>query len=140
MQNIYRKTNNCMKTAQELDEYVSTGIVEAYVLGILNSNEAREFERQVMAHPLLQQQLQSAEKLLKPLIGRKPGTEKKHYASDVKHFIIPDVSEHDIQLHAVNYTDTAIIHKNFRVVILILLIFTVLYLSATLFFFLIMSK
>jgi hypothetical protein len=47
-----------------IEEYISTGVLELYVLGDLPEQEAAEVERMAAAHPRVRQELASIEKTL----------------------------------------------------------------------------
>ncbi len=131
-----------MKTHEELDQYVATGIVEAYVLGILNATEAQEFEKKITVHPELKQQLHDAEKLLKPLI-KPAAVSSGRLVGDTKHFVIADQddeyrrkwNDYRMRQQRVN-----LLNKKFRLALRIAVILSVLYIIGTLFFFILWKK
>lgn len=131
-----------MKTREELDQYVSTGIIEAYVLGILPSAEMQEFERQVVAHPQLQKQLSDAETLLKPLIKAEKITGNRQ-AGVPRRFMVEGHDEdyrrawlHYRQRQQKVYT----LNKRFKLLVGIGVALSVIYILATLFFFIFWKK
>lgn len=131
-----------MKTREELDKYVSTGIIEAYVLGILPPVEMHEFEKHVVAHPQLQKQLNDAEMLLKPLIKAEKTVGSKQVGT-TRHFMVEGQDEDYLrtwQHYRLRQQKVYTLNKRFKLLVGVGVVLSVLYILATLFFFIIWKK
>lgn len=127
-----------MKNHTELNEYIESGVIEAYVLGILNHTEEEHFVRQVNLYPELHAQLKEAELLLKPLMEPAPDYKVAGPVKEMKLFysrIEDDMGKKKDTLPPPQGNSFAGKPKNLKVILYTIVIFVIVYFLTTLCFY-----
>ncbi|MDF2192337.1 hypothetical protein [Paraflavitalea sp. CAU 1676] len=120
-----------------IDTYIRSGIVEAYVLGVASADERAEFEKLLLQHPPLQQALAEFEIQVETFATNQsvppPSKTRREYNDFINRMPIPRTNGNGGSSHTSNGSSNFIpayevssthirVHKNWRIVVLILFI------------------
>lgn len=81
----------------DIKEYISTGILEAYVLGALTETERAEVEAAVSAHPELASELQAIEEAMQHFVEEHAVTPPAHLQQQIWNAIQPQATPDTVE-------------------------------------------